>query len=138
MRRPGWQVGVLAVLFALVVLVGGQAQGGKTKTTDEGKAEDFKGKTFDLKEKGRAAIFLTFPADRRAVVTVKSKEKSDVNLIVYDGKKVVAKDDSPGPDCRVTFKPKEECKLRLVVINQGPGENSSTLKVSFPKKKVKE
>jgi hypothetical protein len=134
MRGKSWRVGVLVALFAFVVLAGVQAQGGKA--TDEGKAEEFKGKTFDLQAKGRAAIILAFSAGKRAVVTVKSKEKTDVNLFVLDAdKKVVAKDDSPGPDCRVTFTPKEDCKLRLVVINLGPGENSSTLKVSFGKGK---
>jgi len=104
------------------------------KATDEGKAEDFKGKTFDLKEKGKASITLAFPAGKKATVTVRSEKKSDVNLYVHDAaKKVVAKDDSPGPDCDLTFTPKEAGKFTLEVVNLGPGGNRSTLKVDLGK-----
>ncbi|HYT91043.1 MAG TPA: hypothetical protein VEL76_20190 [Gemmataceae bacterium] len=137
MDGKSWRVGLLAILCTLLVLCRTGAQDGKA--TDEGKAEEFKGKTFDLKEKGKAAIILTFPADKKVLVTVRSEKKSDVNLFVYDAaKKVVAKDDSPGPDCDLTFTPKEAGKLTLVVVNLGPGENRSTLKVSFGKAKGKE
>ena len=61
---------------------------------------------------------------------MRSKEKTDINLFIYDAdKKLVAKDDSPGPDCDVSFTPGEAGKLKLVVRNLGPGENRSTLKV---------
>ena len=128
-----WRVGgALAALLALVLLCGTRAEDAKEK--DAGKAEDFKGKTFDLKEKGKASVTLAFPAGRKATVTVKSKEKSDVNLYVYDAaKKVVAKDESPGPDCDVSFTPKEAGKYTLEVVNKGPGANSSTLTVKLAK-----
>lgn len=134
MHGKSWRASVPVALFALAALLcAAQAQDGKA--TDEGKAEEFKGKTFDLKEKGKAAITLTFPAGKRVTVTVKSEKKTDVNLFVYDvtAKKLVAKDDSPGPDCEVKFTPKEEGKLTLVLRNLGPGENRSTLKVRFGK-----
>jgi hypothetical protein len=130
MNGKRWRGCVWAALLSLVVLCGARAE--DVKPTDEGKAEDFKGKTFDLKEKGEAAITLTFPGRRRATVTVKSEKKSDVNLFVYDiNKKLVTKDDSPGPDCEVTFGPSAAVKLTLVVRNLGPGANRSTLKVTL-------
>jgi hypothetical protein len=134
MNVKSWHVGVLAAVFALAVLCTSRAE--EVKATDEGKAEDFKGKTFDLKEKGKAAITLSFPADKEAVITVRSEKKSDVNLFVYSAaKKEVAKDDSPGPSCDIKFTPQEAGKYTLEIVNLGPGENKSTLKVTYGKKK---
>jgi hypothetical protein len=132
MDRRSWRVGVLASLFGLVVLCAARAE--DVKPTDEGKAEDFKGKAFDLKEKGEAAIILACQGAKKVSVTVKSDKKTDVNLFVYDAdKKLVAKDDSPGPDCDLSFTPKEGGKYTLVVRNLGPGENRSTLNVNVSK-----
>jgi len=132
MSRKSWRVYLVVALFGFVVLSGTWAE--DVKPTDEGKAEAFKGKTFDLKEKGEAAITLTFPGGKSATVTVKSEKKSDVNLFVYDAaKKLLVKDDSPGPDCEVKFTPMAAVKLTLVVRNLGPGANSSTLKVNLGK-----
>jgi hypothetical protein len=129
MNRTIWRVGLAAALVGLLVLSGIQA--GDGKPTDEGKAENFKDKSFDLKEKGEASILLAFTSGQQAKVTVTSTKKSDINLFVYDsGKKLVAKDDSPGADCELSFTAKEDGKLMLVVRNLGPGENRSTLKVS--------
>ncbi len=126
------RVSALAGLVALVLLCGTRAE--DTKPAKVGKAEDFKGKTFDLKEKGKASCTLAFPAGKKATITVKSEKKSDVNLFVKnaDGK-VVKKDVSPGPDCDLTFTPKEAGNYTLEVVNLGPGENRSTLKVSLAK-----
>jgi hypothetical protein len=137
---------VLAVLFMLGVLCAKPTGGARAddikvddvKAIDGGKAENFKGKTFDLKEKGLAGITLVFPADKKASVTVRSDKKTDVHLFVYDSeKKLVAKDDSPGPSCDLTLTPKKAEKYTLVVFNKGPGENRSTLKVAFDKEKDK-
>jgi hypothetical protein len=128
-----WRLGALAALFAFVVVCVTRAE--DDKATDEGKAEEFKGKTFDLKAKGRAKVALTFPAGKKASVSVRSEKETDVNLFVYDeAKKVVAKDDSPGPSCDVTFTPKKAGKYTLELVNLGPGSNRSTLKVAFGKK----
>ena len=130
------RVCALTAVCALVALCGTRAQ--EVKAKDEGKAEEFKGKTFDLKAKGKAAIILSFPAGKNVTVTVRSDKETDVNLFVYDAaKKVVAKDDSPGPSCDLTFTPKEAGKYTLEVVNLGPGPNRSTLKVAFGKKKGK-
>ena len=58
-----WRVVWLVVVFVLASLGGAQAD---DKPTDAGKAEKFKGKTFDLKAKGKAAIRLAFPAGKKA------------------------------------------------------------------------
>ena len=132
MDRKSWRVSVLASLFGLVVLCGTRAE--DVKPTDEGKAGEFKGKSFDLKKGGEAAIILAFEAGKKVSVTVRSDKKTDINLFIYDAaKKLVAKDDSPGPSCDVSFTPKEDGKLTLVVRNLGPGENRSTLKVKVGK-----
>ena len=132
MNGKSWRVGVLAALCALVAFCAAQAREEK----DAGKAEDFKSKTFDVKEKGKAAVTLAFPAGKVATLTVRSEKKTDINLFVYDAAgKQVAKDDSPGPDCDIKFTPKEAGKYKLEVVNLGPGDNKSTLKVEFAKAK---
>ena len=85
MNGKSLRVGVLAVLYVLAVLGGMRAA--EEKPADEGKVEDFKGKAFDLKEKGKAAITLAFPAGKEVFVTVRSEKKTDVNLFIYDAAK---------------------------------------------------
>jgi hypothetical protein len=124
------RVGVAALVALAAVLCAARAQ--DAKPIDGGKAEEFKSKSFDLKAKGKAAITLTFPAGKEATITVRSDKMTDVNLFIYDAdKKVVAKDDSPGPSCDLKFTPKEGGKYTLEVVNLGPGENRSTLKVEL-------
>jgi len=132
----------LAVLFACAVLFATRAEEKKAeepkvddvKATDGGKAADFKGKTFELKEGAKAGITLEFPAGKKATCTIKSDKKSDVNLYVFGpNKKVVAKDTSEGPDCDLNFTPKKAGKFTLVVVNLGKGANKSTLKVALAK-----
>ena len=132
MAVKNWGGCVLATLFGLVVLCGAAAQ--DAKPSDEGKAEEFKGKTFDIKEKGEAAILLTFPAGKKATVTLRGEKKTDVHLFVYNAnKKVVAKDDSPGPNCDVDFTPQKGGSFTLVIRNLGPGANRVPLKVEVAK-----
>ena len=132
MTVKNWGRCMLATLFGLVVLRSATAQ--DTKPIDGGKAEEFKGKTFDIKEKGEVTLLLTFPAGKKAAITLRGEKKTDVHLFVYDAnKKVVAKDDSPGPNCDVNFTPKETAKLTLVIRNLGPGANSVPLKVEVAK-----
>jgi hypothetical protein len=132
MAVKNWGACVLAALFGIMVICGAPAQ--DNKPIDEGKAEEFKGKTFDIKEKGEAAILLTFPAGKKASVTLRGEKKTDVHLFVYDSqKKVVAKDDSPGPNCDVEFTPTKDMRLTLVIRNLGPGANRVPLKVKVAK-----
>jgi hypothetical protein len=132
MNSKSWRVSVLAILCVLATLCGSRAE--NPKPSDEGKAEDFKGKTLAVKEKGKAAIILSFPAGKEATLVVKSEKNSDINLYVLDAAgKEVAKDDSPGPDCLIKYTPKEAGKLTLEIRNLGPGDNKSTLKVLVAK-----
>jgi hypothetical protein len=134
MTSRHWQVGVLAVACAMAAL--GAAQARDDKPADEGKAEEFKGKSFDVKEKGKVSVTLTFPAGKEATITVKGEKKTDVHLFVYDAAgKQVAKDDSPGPDCEVKITPKEAGKYTLEIRNLGPGDTRAALKVSLGKAK---
>jgi hypothetical protein len=123
---------VLAAMFPLAVLSGGQA--GEVKPSDEGKAAEFKGKTFDLKEKGEAAILLTCTAGKEVTATTKGEKETDVHLFIYaDDKKEVGKDTSPGPKCEVKFTPAKDGKFKLLVRNLGPGANKVTLEVKSAK-----
>ncbi len=132
MNRKCWQVCVLAALCAFVVLCPVQAR--DDKPTDEGKAEEYKGKTYDVKEKAKVTVALTFPAGKEATITVKGEKKTDVHLFVFDASgKEVAKDDSPGPDCEVKITPKEAGKLTLEIRNLGPGDTRTAVKVAFGK-----
>jgi hypothetical protein len=134
MDGKSWRVSALAALFTLVVLCGARAD--EDKPIDGGKAEEFKPKAFDLKEKGRVKVILEFAEGKKASVTVRSDKETDVNLFVYDeDKKLVEKDDSPGPNCDLTFTPKKAGKYLLEIVNKGPGANRSTLKVEFGKAK---
>jgi hypothetical protein len=135
MDGKSWRVGALAAAFLLVALCGARAQ---DKAVDGGKAEKFKGKDFKLKAKGSAKIVLSFPEGKTATLTVRSKKDTDINLFVYDSEgKEVAKDDSPGPNCDIEFKPAKAGKYTLEIKNLGKEANTSTLKVSFGKKKKK-
>jgi hypothetical protein len=132
MVRTNSKASALAAVFALVVLCAARAE--DVKPTDEGKAEDFKGKTFDLKEKGEAAILLSCPAGKEVTATTKGEKETDVHLFVYgEDKKEVGKDTSPGPKCEVKFKPTKGEKYKLLVRNLGPGANKVTLEVKVAK-----
>jgi hypothetical protein len=124
-------------MFVAIVTLGALMAGVRAKDDkpiDGGKAEDFKSKSFDVKEKGKVAVALTFPAGKEAVVTVRGEQKTDVHLFVYDAaNKVVVKDDSPGPNCDVKFTPKEAGTYTFEIRNLGPGENRCVLKVELAK-----
>ena len=131
-----FRASALAALVSLVALIGVRAE--DAKPTDGGKAEEFEAKSFDLKAKENKKITLSFPKGKTFSVTVKSDKETDVNLFIYDAdKKEVAKDDSEGPNCDLTFTPKKAGKYTLEVVNKGPGANRSTLKVELGKKKEK-
>ena len=118
---------VLAVLLSSV-------RAEEDKPIDGGKAEAFKSKSYDVKAKAKVTITLAFPAGKEAVVTVRGEKKSDIHLFVYDSaKKVVVKDDSPGPDCDVKFTPKEAGTYTFEIRNLGPGDNRCALKVELAK-----
>jgi hypothetical protein len=110
----------LTALCALAVSLDARAR--DVEPTDEGKGADFKGKSFTMKEKGEAAVLLSFSADHEVTATTKGDKETDVHLFVYgaDGKEV-GKDTSPGPKCEVKFKPAKDGKYKMLVRNVGPG-----------------
>ena len=71
---------------------------------------------------------------QEVTATTKGDKETDVHLFVYDAdRKVVAKDDSPGPNCDVDFTPKKSGRFTLVIRNLGPGANRVPLKVVVAK-----
>jgi hypothetical protein len=125
-----WKTLRLGGLAALFVVAAGTVHADDVKPTDEGKAAEFKGKSFDLKAKGEAAVLLSCPAGKEVTATTKGEKETDVHLFVYDGdKKEVGKDTSPGPKCEVKFTPTKSGKYKLLVRNLGPGANKVTLEV---------
>jgi hypothetical protein len=123
-----WKVSALAVLVGLIVCVGTQAQ--EKKPGKVYKAEDFTSKDYKVKEKGKATLVVAFPAGKSFHLSVRCKEKSDVNLFILDAdKKEVKKDDSPGPDCDIDFKPEKAGNYTIEIRNLGPGNNVCTLKI---------
>jgi hypothetical protein len=125
------QVGGLTALFALAVLCGVRAA--EVKPTDEGKGDEFKGKSVEMKDKGEFAVILAFSAAKEVTATTKGDKETDVHLFVYDeDKKEVGKDTSPGPKCEVKFTPAKDGKYKLLVRNSG-GDNKVTLEVKVAK-----
>jgi hypothetical protein len=131
MVRKNWIVSVLASLFALAALCAARAA--DVKPTDAGKAENFKGKTVEMKDKGEFAVILSCPAGKEVIATTKGEKETDVNLFVFDAsQKEVGKDTSPGPKCEVKFTPAKAGKYKLLVTNTG-GANKVTLEVKVAK-----
>ena len=127
-----WQLCALAALLPLAVLSAGQT--GEVKPSDEGKAAEFKGKTFDLSAKWEVAILLSCAAGKEVTATTKGEKQTDVHLFIYaEDKKEVGKDTSPGPKCEVKFTPAKDGKFKLLVRNLGPGANKVTLEVKTAK-----
>jgi hypothetical protein len=132
MTRKICQWCALATLLTLAVLWGARAE--DVKPSDEGNAADFKGKTFELKAKGEAAIILTCAAGKEVTATTKGEKETDVHLFIYaEGKKEVGKDTSPGPKCEVKFTPAKDGKFTLLVRNLGPGANKVTVEAKVAK-----
>jgi hypothetical protein len=129
-RESFWQMRALVALLTLVVLVASRAWA--QAPINGGSAQDFHSRTFDLQPKATATVALAFPAGKEAMCTVRCTKQTDVHLYVYDAaRKMVAKDDSPGPNCDVKLKPTEAGTFTLKVTNEGPGENACTLAVEL-------
>jgi len=131
MIRQNWRAAVATSLCALLILWAAHAG---DAPADAGKAEDFKGKTFDMKEKTDVAILLSCPAGKEITATTNGTKETDVHLFVYGAdKKELGKDTSPGPKCEVKFTPAKDGKCKLLVRNLGPGANKVTLEVKVAK-----
>jgi hypothetical protein len=132
MVRKNLWLSALTALFAFVIVCG--VRGDDVKPSDEGTVAQFKGKSFDIKEKGEIAILLTCEAGKQVTATTNGEKETDVHLFIYsDDKKEVGKDTSPGPKCEVKFTPATEGKFKLVVRNMGPGANKVTLEAKVAK-----
>jgi hypothetical protein len=132
MIRKNLWLSALTTLVALVLVCG--VRGEDAKPSDEGKAVDFKGKSFDIKDKEEIAILLTCEAGKEVTATTNGEKETDVHLFIYsEDKKEVGKDTSPGPKCEVKFTPATEGKFKFVVRNRGPGANKVTLEAKVAK-----
>ncbi len=125
------RAGGVAVVLTLAVLGGGRAE--DTKPTDEGKGSEFKGKKFEMKDKGEAAILLSFEKGKEFEATTDGTKETDVHLFVYDeAGKEVGKDTSPGPKCSVKVTPPKDGKYKFVIKN-AKGDNTVTFNVKVAK-----
>ena len=101
------------------------------KSTDLGNGAEFKGKTTEMKDKGRVAYVLSFKAGKQFEATTDGPKNTDVHLFVYDATgKEVGKDDSPGPKCSVKVTPAQDGKYKFVITNAG-GDNTVMFKVNI-------
>jgi hypothetical protein len=126
-----WRAGGVAAVLALSLLGNGRAE--DLKPTDEGKGAEFKGKSFEMKDKGEVAILLSFIGGKEFEATTKGDKETDVHLFVYDQDgKEVGKDTSPGPNCSVKVTPPKDGTYKLVVKNSG-GTNKVTVEVKVAK-----
>jgi hypothetical protein len=128
MDRKFWGV-LLAFVCAFALAARAEEAKEDAKPEKVGKASEFKGKSFDIKEKGQVSITLSFEEGKKATLIVKGKKKSDINLYIYAGKKELAKDDSEGPDCEINWTPKKTGNYTVTIKNLGPGDNSAKLTI---------
>ena len=119
-----------AAVFAFAALC---SAGENVKAINLGKGAEFKGKKFEMKDKGEVAYLLSFKAGKEFEATTDASKNTDVNLYVYDAAgKEVGKDDSPGPKCSVKITPAEDGKYKFILKNTG-GDNTVTFKIKVAK-----
>jgi hypothetical protein len=129
-----------AVVFScwLIADDGAPAAALQDKTSD--KKDDKKpklNKPFDIDELGKKVFHISFPANEKATIKVKSSDESDVDLFVeeLDGREVV-QDITDSKDCLVEFTPLKAKTYRVSVVNLGPGGNRCTLTHTGKEEKV--
>lgn len=85
-------------------------------------------KPFDIDELGKKVFHISFPANQKATIKIKSADETDVDLFVeeLDGKEIV-RDITESKDCLVEFTPLNNKTYRVSVVNLGPGGNRCTL-----------
>jgi hypothetical protein len=131
MMSKAWFVGATAALFAFTTLSAVRAD--DVKPTDEGKGTEFKGKKFEMKDKGQVAVMLSFEAGKEVEASTDGSKETDVHMHVYDAAgKEVGKDTSPGPKCSVKFTPAKDGKYTFVIKN-AKGDNTVDLQVKVSK-----
>ena len=121
-------VTTLTAIFALATVCLAQEHG---KSTDLGNGAEFKGKTTEMKDKGKVAYVLSFKAGKEFEATTDGPKNTDVHLFVYDAAvEEVGNDESPGPKCSVKVTPAQDGRYRFVITNAG-GDNTVTFKVNI-------
>lgn len=124
-------VAAIAALFAFAALSTVRAE--DTKPADEGKGAEFKGKKFEMKDKGEVAVLLSFEAGKEFEATTDGPKETDVHLFVYDeAGKEVGKDDTTGPKCSVKVTPPKAGKYKFVIKN-AKGDNTVDFQVKVAK-----
>jgi hypothetical protein len=124
-------IATVAAVFALAAL--SMVRADDVKPADEGKGAEFKGKKFEMKDKGQVAVLLSFVAGKEFVATTDGPKETDVHLFVYDeAGKEVGKDDSTGPKCEVKFTPAKDGKYKFVIKN-AKGDNTVDFQVKVAK-----
>ena len=119
-----------SVMFGLAALCFAKEQ---NKATNLGSGAQFKGKKFEMKDKGEVACVLSFKAGKEFEATTDGAKNTDVNLYVYDAAgKEVGKDDSPGPKSSVKVMPTKDGTYKFRITNSG-GDNTVTFKVKVGK-----
>jgi hypothetical protein len=84
---------------------------------------------FDIAHQAKTTFHLDFPANKLAAIWVTSEKQTDIDLLVYDANgKEVASDITLGKDCFVGWMPKTAATYRVVVLNNGFGDNRCVLK----------
>ena len=121
-------VTTLTAIFALATVCLAQEH---AKTTDLGNGAEFKGKTTEMKDKGRVAYVLSFKAGKQFEATTDGAEEHGRPSFVYDATgEEVGKDGSPGPKCSVKVTPAQDGKYKFVITNAG-GDNTVMFKVNI-------
>jgi hypothetical protein len=131
MKLREWMACLVAVA-CLMVAFGTTFAREEEKKPEVGKGSKFGHKTFEMKDGGKKEITLSFEADKEVTVTTTATKDSDVNMWVYEGKKEVGKDTSPGPKCKVTFTPKKDGNFTIKLTNKG-SDTKVTLDVKVAK-----
>ena len=108
------------IIVAAAVCVGRGTAGDHVAAINLGNAAEFKGKTTEMKDKGKVAYVLSFKAGKEFEATTDGLKNTDVNLFVYDDAgKEVGKDVSPGPKCSVKVTPAKDGNYKFVITNAG-------------------
>ncbi len=89
----------------------------------------------NIRAKAQVERFVNLQAGKECDVVLTSRTfmKADVDVAVFDGQignRILAIDDSIGPNGRVVFRVPETKQYRVVIINHGPGNASSSVVVT--------
>jgi hypothetical protein len=119
---PGAKVGVILGCVLVILAVGGVVlylalSGGVSQPIDY---------SVSLRVQESDSRRIEFKAGTQYRITVTSDRNSDVDILIFDdNSRLVALDESIGPNSLVTFSPRATSAFRVEVRNLGPGNNRS-------------